>query len=132
MIYLLDTDIIIYWLNGNKVIEQRALSTGLSNIAYSIISHAELCFGAYNSRNIQRNLSSVRRVAQTIMQLPFDELAAEVFGDIKTSLKRQGRIVLDADIMIASVALAQGLTLVSNNSSHFERIANLSLENWLE
>lgn len=131
MIYLLDTDTIIYWLNGSQEIEQRASSVGLANIAYSIISHAELSFGAYNSMYVEHNLNNVRKVAQTLTQLAFDEPAAEKFGQIKTDLRREGHIILDADIMIASIALVQNLILVTNNTSHFERIPNLAIENWL-
>ncbi len=132
MIYLLDTDILIYWLNGNNIIERQALSVRLSNISYSIISYAELYFGAYNSKNIQQDLDNIRQVAQTLRQLPFNESAAELLGEIRTFLKRQGLVILDVDIMIASTAIAQGLILVSNNTRHFERIDRLSLENWLE
>jgi tRNA(fMet)-specific endonuclease VapC len=49
---------------------------------------------------------------------------------IKADLKRQGNIILDADIMIAAIAIANKLTLVTNNEKHFIRIPNLSLENW--
>ncbi len=47
--YLLDTDTLIYWLNGNQNIERKAQSIGMDSLYYSVISKAELYFGAYNS-----------------------------------------------------------------------------------
>ena len=63
--YLLDTDTLIYWLNGNQNIEQKALHVGLDNLYYSIISKAELYFGAYNSSSVQQNLSNIQTLAQS-------------------------------------------------------------------
>jgi predicted nucleic acid-binding protein len=47
--YLFDTDTIIYWLNGNQEIEEKVTKRGIEKMAYSIISQAELYFGAYKS-----------------------------------------------------------------------------------
>ena len=50
---------------------------------------------------------------------------------IKAQLKQQGNLIMDADILIGSIALANKLILVTNNTKHFQRIPNLQLENWL-
>jgi len=60
MSYLLDTDTLIYWLKGNKSIEEKALAIGLEQLGYSVISHAELYFGAYNSAQKDKNLPTWR------------------------------------------------------------------------
>ncbi|EDN66804.1 conserved hypothetical protein [Beggiatoa sp. PS] len=57
IMYLFDTDTIIYWLNGNQTIENKVNAMGLDKIAYSIISQAELYFGAYQSNYIKENLT---------------------------------------------------------------------------
>ena len=132
MKYLLDTDTLIFWLKGNQTIEQKALSISLGNIGYSIISHAELYFGAYNSEQITKNLMAIEIVKQKLTLIDFNIHAAQLFGKIKADLKQQGNIIMDADIMIASIALSNDLTLVTNNIKHFERIAELKIENWLD
>ena len=132
MKYLLDTDILIYWMKGNKAIAHNAAEAGRDNVSYSTISKAELYFGAYNSSQVEKNLNAVERLGQTIAIRPFDEAAAEQFGKIKADLKQKGQIILDADLMIAAIAIAHSLTLVTNNTKHFERIPNLRLENWSE
>lgn len=130
MKYLLDTDTLIFWLKGNKKIEEKALSVGLELLGYSIISHAELYFGAYNSEQIDKNLSAIEIVKQKLTLITFDANAAQLFGKIKADLKQQGNIIMDADIMIASIALSNNLTLVTNNVKHFDRIMQLKIENW--
>ena len=130
MKYLLDTDTLIYWLKGNQQIEKMALNIGLHHLGYSIISYAELCFGAYNSQQKDKNLQAVQLVQQKLLLVDFNTESAQLFGRIKAELKQQGNIIMDADIMIASIALAHNLTLVTNNENHFKRINSLKIENW--
>lgn len=131
MKYLLDTDTLIYWLKGNKNIEQKALAIGLEHTAYSIISHAELYFGAYNSEQKDKNLQAIKIVKEKITLVDFNTESAQLFGMLKADLKQQGNIIMDADIMIASIALSNKLTLVTNNERHFNRIQRLKIENWV-
>lgn len=130
MKYLLDTDALIYWLKGNKNIEQKALNIGLEQLGYSIISHAELYFGAYNSEQKEKNLIAIQIVQEKLTLVDFNTESAQLFGSIKADLKRQGNIIMDADIMIASIAISNKLTLITNNEKHFERITELKIENW--
>jgi tRNA(fMet)-specific endonuclease VapC len=132
IMYLFDSDTIIYWLNGNQTIENKVNAIGLDKIAYSIISQAELYFGAYKSNYIKENLNNIQILSQKLTLLPFEDKAAKIFGELKADLKNQGLMILDADIMIASIALAYNFTLVTNNTKHFNRIPKLRLENWIE
>ena len=132
MKYLLDTDTLIYWLKGNKNIEEKALTIGLDQLRYSIISHAELYFGAYNSEQKDKNLKAIQVVYQKLALVNFNADSAQLFGMIKADLKQQGNIILDADIMIASIALSNELTLVTNNEKHFNRIPKLNIQNWVK
>ncbi len=84
MIYLLDTDILVYWMNGSHAIEDKALSAGLSNISISIISKAELYYGAYNSKYIENNLNNIHLLTEKITVLNFDDKSARSFGEIKS------------------------------------------------
>ncbi len=63
--------------------------------------------------------------------LSFDDPAAEYFGKFKAALRRNGKPIGDMDLLIAGVAASRGLKVVTNNTEHFERIADISLENWL-
>jgi len=129
--YILDTDTCIYWLKGNRNIENKIVEAGLGNIAVTIITACELYFGAYNSQKKQRNISTLNElfIELEVLQTRFE--VAKVFGDIKTRLRREGKIINDADILIASIVIANDGILVTNNTAHFERISALKLENWL-
>jgi tRNA(fMet)-specific endonuclease VapC len=64
--------------------------------------------------------------------LLIDEAAVERFGRFKAILRREGQPIGDVDLFIAGVAVCHGLTVVTNNTAHFERLPGLTLENWLE
>jgi len=53
--------------------------------------------------------------------------AAEIYA----YLKKQGNLIEDADILMASIAVVENLVLITNNIKHFERIEGLATENWL-
>jgi len=106
------------------------MSVGLDRIGYSIISKAELYYGAYNSKRIQKNLENLSKVDDVLTLVYLEEVAAEWFGKIKAELKQKGNLIMDADILIASTAIANDLVLVTNNTDHFKRIPMLKLDNW--
>lgn len=130
MRYLLDTDTLIYWLKGDIDIDAKALTTGLDQLALSIITKAELYFGAYHSMQISQNLAAIAKLTQTLTTMSFDDEVADRFGALKAELKQQGALILDADIMIAATALTHNLILATNNQKHFDRIKGLMIANW--
>ena len=132
MIYLLDTDTLIYWLKGYKKIEEKIISEGLENITTTIISKAELYFGAYNSKFQTENLNAIKTLSDKLWILDFNDKSALIFGKLKAELKSQGKILLDFDIMISSIAIAYNLILVTNNTKHYARIPDLRIENWIQ
>jgi len=58
--------------------------------------------------------------------------AARLGGEIYANLKKQGRLINDADILIASIVKANNDVLVTNNEEHFLRVQGLKIENWLK
>ncbi len=65
-----------------------------------------------------------------ITVLPFDSLAARVYGALRAHLERSGTMIGPNDLMIASIAFARGLTLVSHNVAEFARVPGLVVEDW--
>jgi tRNA(fMet)-specific endonuclease VapC len=53
-----------------------------------------------------------------------------VYGEIRADLASKGAMIGPHDLMIAAIALANGLTLITNNLREFERIPNLICEDW--
>ena len=130
MRYLLDTDILVYWLKGDESIETQAISAGLDTLAISMIGKAELYYGAYNSNYQQKNLAALATLFNTLKTAPFGDASAKKFGELKASLKQSGNLILDADLMIAATALTFNLVVVTNNVKHFNRISDLTVPNW--
>jgi len=124
----------IYLLNGHSHVKSRVAQVGVSALAVASPTVGELYFGAYNSGRVEANVARVRAFLSSPGPhvLLIDEPAAERFGQFKAILRRAGRLIGDIDLFIAGVAICHGLTVVTNNTSHFERIPGLSLENWLE
>ncbi len=131
--YLLDTDMCIYLLNGDERVKSRVAQVGVEAISVSILTVAELYFGAYNSARLEANLKRIHEFLSFPgpIILSIDDAAAEYFGKFKAALRRDGKPIGDVDLLIAGVAASRGLKVVTNNTEHFERIADISLENWL-
>lgn len=128
--YLLDTDVCIYWMKGHRGIEKKILQHGIPEIGITIITACELFYGAYRSERKEQNLEGVKRVLRTLFLLHTSEEAAEIFGRLKASLRGVGRLLDDADLLIASIALAHRATLITHNTRHFARIKELAIEDW--
>jgi tRNA(fMet)-specific endonuclease VapC len=128
--YLLDTDTCIYWLRNNPLVREKVRQVGRDKISICVITAAELYYGAYNSSRMAENLA---RAAQFIQELPvvaLNDNALLRFGELKAQLRKIGQPITDFDLLIASVALAEGYILVTNNTRHYDRIPGIQLENW--
>ena len=130
MAYLIDTDIIIFALRGDKTVLAKFEENKNIPISISMITYAELVFGAKRSGNEQKNMRKVNRIREIY---PVEELnigIMEVFADIKTKMYAQAIRIEDMDLFIAATAIYNDLTLVTNNTKHFKNITLLELENW--
>lgn len=58
--------------------------------------------------------------------------AARLGGEIYATLKKQGKLINEADILIASIVKANNAVLVTNDEEHFSRVKELKIENWLK
>ncbi len=131
MSYILDTDTLIYFLKNQGNVAEHLLNTPIKKLHTTIINHSELLFGAFHSEHRKKNLGIVQALFEKITILPFSEQASYIFAENKAALKKTGKIIDDMDLMIASITLANRMTLVTNNTKHCNRIKNLTIENWI-
>ena len=103
----------------------------LDEVGTTWISATELYFGAAKSMAADENRDAVRDFLVTLPVLGLDAAAAAHFGTLKAGLERRGEGLADADLLIASISLARGAVLVTGNVRHYDRIPDLSLEDWL-
>lgn len=132
MKYIVDTNICIYWLKGNKTIEKKILGIGLDSIGTTIITLSELYYGAYKSTKVEANLENLQKLETEIEILQTSSEVGKHFGNIKADLVKKGEIIEDADILIASIVIDNKAVLVTNNQRHFGRIEGLQTENWYD
>tara|TARA_R110000868_G_scaffold10639_3_gene51585 strand:- start:2553 stop:2957 length:405 start_codon:yes stop_codon:yes gene_type:complete len=131
--YLLDTDIIIYFLNNRHPhLSERILATDLDALHTSIINRSELYYGYFKAEKRKKHLQELDEFSALLPMLAFCESSSRIFAEQKAKLIKTGNILADMDLMIASIAMANDMTLVSNNTKHFNRLKNLRLENWLD
>lgn len=131
MRFLLDTDTCVFALRGRASVRERLAAIGPEQVALSVITLAELRYGASCSARPQANHHAIDDFVSALAVLGVDAETARAFGDIKAHLRQAGQLIEDMDLLIAATAHAYDLTLVTNNAAHFGRIPGLRLENWV-
>lgn len=104
----------------------------LGEIAVSAVTVSELQYGISRSTKHSQNRQRVEDFLLPLEFLPYDELAAYSYGEIRYQLEKRGKTIGPLDLMIAAHALSRNLILVTNNSGEFNRVKNLKVENWVE
>ncbi len=133
MIYLLDSNAWICHLRQNRPEVTRRLSEIHSaDVVLCSVVLGELRFGAERSAPPRRaaNLALISRLRQEFASLPFDDQAAEEYGVIRASLAAAGKMIGPNDLMIAAIAITNGLKLVTHNTAEFRRVPGLVVEDW--
>ncbi len=130
--YLLDTNIVIYVLKRRPIEVLSLFNANATRMAISSITLAELLHGAEKSTRVAENLSVIEDFCSRLEVLPYGFKAAQHYGAIRASLEKQGRPIGINDLHIAAHARSEGLVLVTNNTSEFERVPALELENWVQ
>ena len=132
MAYLLDSNVWIAVLrNRSSSITQRMASiTNPAAIFSCAVVRAELVHGAYRSDRTTVNLQMMEKLLERYPSLPFDDAAADIYGRIRSDLERRGIQIGANDYQIASIALANDLTVVTHNTGEFSRVPGLKFEDW--
>jgi tRNA(fMet)-specific endonuclease VapC len=129
---MLDTNICVDLLRGRRRMKaDRLKESDLDSVCVSVITLAELLYGAFKSRDPSSNERAVIDFCAAIDVAPFNGQAAAAYGRLRTDLERVGSPIGPLDTLIASHALALDLTVVTDNESEFRRVAGLRVENWL-
>jgi tRNA(fMet)-specific endonuclease VapC len=131
MKYLLDTNTCIRYLNQrSERVTARFKAENEHGIVVCSVVRAELYFGAMKSSQPDVTMTKQRAFAERFTSLPFDDAAAEHYARIRADLTRAGTPIGPNDLMIAAIALAHDLTLVTHNTREFGRVAGLKIEDW--
>ena len=131
--YLLDTNVCIQFLNkSSRELTWKLIGTDPDDIFLCSIVKAELFYGAHKSNNPLKALKVQKEFCNRFKSLHFDDSAAEVYGEMRSSLERKGQIIGPNDLIIASIAKANALILITHNGKEFNRVEGLTVEDWQE
>jgi tRNA(fMet)-specific endonuclease VapC len=125
--WLIDTDWIIHYLNGNKGIIEKIRSVEKTGLAVSVISLAELYEGIYHSSNPQSNEEALTDFLSGVSILGVEGEVCKVFGKERGRLRQAKKMIGDLDLLIASTCLHHKITLLTNNRKHYEAIDSLNI-----
>jgi tRNA(fMet)-specific endonuclease VapC len=126
--YLLDSNAVIALLRGHAGFSLRLRREQPRDVALSSIVAHELFYGAYRSKRTKANLALVEALRFEV--LDFDREDASRAGQIRAALAAAGTPIGPYDVLIAGQAVARGLILVTHNTSEFQQVAGLRIEDW--
>lgn len=140
--FVLDTDhvSVLEWESRSEVrrLQLRIRNLARGDVATTVVSYEEqmrgwLAFVA-RARTLPQQIEAYRRLKQhldnyrLISVLPFDEEAAAQFQKLQRLRLRIGVM----DLRIAAIALANNGVLLSRNLGDFQKVPNLTVEDWTE
>ncbi|MCI9527099.1 MAG: type II toxin-antitoxin system VapC family toxin [Lachnospiraceae bacterium] len=132
MKYMLDTNICIFIIKQKpENVLKRFLQLEPGDICISSITYAELVHGVEKSQAREKNRLALTIFLSEIQIMPFDDLAAQVYGKVKTDLQKKGTVIGPFDTLIAAHAKSLHLVLITNNTREFARVEGLELEDWV-
>jgi tRNA(fMet)-specific endonuclease VapC len=129
MRYLLDANAVIALLNDTtSFIARRTRRYTPRDIGISAIVIHELYYGAFKSQRVDKNLARVDALQFQVLE--FDQEDARQAGEVRAHLASKGTPIGPYDVLIAGQAKARKLTLVTHNTTEFQRVPGLRVEDW--
>lgn len=128
---LVDTDILSMFFrnNPNVVSNFKAYLKNHDKINLSIITFYEILSGLKH-RDALKQLDLFLKFTKHNSVLPLTEGSTTISSDLYARLRKVGKMLDDIDVLIAGVAIANNLVLVTHNKDHFKRIEGLEIADW--
>ncbi len=129
--YMLDTDTCSYIMKrSSPPVLRRLQAVPVTDVCMSFITRAELLYGVEISPRRKQDAAALAALLPYVEALHFNDDTASHYAEIRADLKKRGALIGANDLFIAAHARSLGLTLVTNNTTEFERVKGLSIENW--
>ena len=125
--FLLDTNIVVAWLNGESSIANKVDKAAAVYLPVIVIG--ELYYGAMYSTQVQKNINQIKTLISRYRVLKIDEVTTLEYGKIKVALRKKGKPIPENDIWIATIAQQHNLTFVTRDR-HFYEIDGLKIKVW--
>ncbi len=131
MRFLLDTNILIALSKQRAGLADRLEGIPAEAVLLSSVVVAEIEYGIAKSRRRAHNRKVFDALLSGFRVLAFDAAAASLYGPIRATLERRGRLIGPYDLMIAAHAKSIDAVLVTDNVREFRRVEGLKIVNWL-
>ena len=138
--YLLDTDTLTHLHFGNSNVVKRLKAVGDLEVGITIITKVEILRGRLDHLlktetgidllKAQELLFRTEELLNELLIVPISQAASLEFDRLRAVSKY--RKIGRADLLIASITLANRATLVTRNLRHFQQISGLRVENWVD
>ncbi|WP_424962087.1 type II toxin-antitoxin system VapC family toxin [Ekhidna sp.] len=133
MSYLLDTCVVSDFVKGDNATLEKLRSVSPIQVKISSVTAYELFYGLSKNATLKKGIKeAVLGFINDVEILPFRIEESQIAAKIRANLEREGNPIGPYDVLIASTALENKLTLVTSNVSEFQRIPLLKMENWRE
>jgi tRNA(fMet)-specific endonuclease VapC len=132
MAYLLDSNTLIYFFKNTGAVRLHMSQHKDADLRLCTPVLFELFTGAFKAQNPSSQIARLKEIEKRLAVLPFDLESARQAAKTRAHLERLGTPIGNVDTLIAGVALAYDLTLVTRNSREFARVPDLRLENWYD
>jgi len=130
--YLLDTNICVFFLRGERSVVERILNNGIDNCCISEITVAELLYGvACAEYKFKENMEKVNEFIDILPIIPITNVLME-YAHQKATLRKEGKLIDDMDLFIGATAIANNMILVTDNEKHLNRLQSIKTENWIK
>ena len=126
----LDTTFFADLFRKNPAAEKKLyeLANEVQPVSTTVMTIAELYYGAYKSKNIIDEMRNVASVLDSFLILEMNQEGAKIFGEILSALEKKGQIIPDRDILIGAISLSKGEeTIITRNGKDFARIPGLKV-----
>ena len=130
--FMLDTDTCSYIMKrSHPLVLKRLQAVRVDDVCMSVVTKAELLYGVEVSPRRAHDADALAAFLPYVEAVDLSDDAAQHYAEIRADLKKRGAMIGANDLFIAAHARTLDLTLVTNNTAEFERVPNLTLENWL-
>ena len=130
--FFLDTNACIMKMRGHARVCLRWQQHDARELALPLIVYGELLVGAEKSNRSQRVLQQIEMLLESHVVFDVTESVAAHYARIRADLEKRGVTIGENDMWIAAMAVAHGVTLVTNNTGEFSRVPGLKIEDWTQ
>lgn len=130
---LIDTSILIESERGRLDLNKFVNGSGNEDFFISVVTVSELLHGVHRAVDQKVKIAREASVESMLHQfeiLDIDQATARIHSKIWAKLEQAGEIIGQNDFWLAATCLAKGLTMVTANRKHFQRVPGLELEVW--